>query len=195
MVVIRALPVLNQKPFVAMKTLNSRLQLALLNRRGGRNVVEKGFTLVELMIVIVIVAVLSSVALPNFLKQTDKAKATEAKTSIAAVLKQAQAGFIENGQAPSETEGCSAATPPVPTTGTIQDLYGAACDGIQKFNYSATNSGTAPNYDYEITALGNSNDGNLTGKTLLGCINMGTGVIKIQTNLDDTTYPDGTTSC
>ena len=50
-----------------MTTLNSRLQLALLNRKKGRNLLEKGFTLVELMIVIVIVGVLSAVALPNFL--------------------------------------------------------------------------------------------------------------------------------
>ena len=39
----------------AMTTLNSRLQLAMLNRKKGRNLLEKGFTLVELMIVIVIV--------------------------------------------------------------------------------------------------------------------------------------------
>ena len=38
-----------------MTTLNSKLQLALLNRKKRRNILEKGFTLVELMIVIVIV--------------------------------------------------------------------------------------------------------------------------------------------
>ena len=40
-----------------MTTLNNRLQLALLNRRNSKNVLEKGFTLVELMIVIVIVGI------------------------------------------------------------------------------------------------------------------------------------------
>ena len=70
-----------------MTTLNSRLQLTLLNRKKGRNLLEKGFTLVEPMIVIVIVGVLSAVALPQFLNQTGKAKLTEAKTLASSYVK------------------------------------------------------------------------------------------------------------
>ena len=69
-----------------MTSLNNRLQLALLNRKKGNNALEKGFTLVELMIVIVIVGILSAVALPNFLSQTDKARMTEARTQAKAFL-------------------------------------------------------------------------------------------------------------
>merc|ERR1712224_1087498 len=52
----------------------------------GRSLLEKGFTLVELMIVIVIVGVLSAVALPNFLNQTSKAKATECTTKGGTIM-------------------------------------------------------------------------------------------------------------
>ena len=70
-----------------MTSLNSKLQLALINHKKGRNLLEKGFTLVELMIVIVIVGVLSAVALPQFLNQTGKAKLTEAKTLASSYVK------------------------------------------------------------------------------------------------------------
>merc|ERR1711907_842383 len=77
---------INNQHLLTMTSLNSKLQLAVLNRKKGRNMLEKGFTLVELMIVIVIVGILSSVALPTFLSQRDKAKGTECVTKLGALL-------------------------------------------------------------------------------------------------------------
>jgi type IV pilus assembly protein PilA len=49
-----------------------------LNRKQD----DKGFTLVELLVVIIIIGILAAIALPNFLNQGAKAKQTEAKQNI-----------------------------------------------------------------------------------------------------------------
>ena len=57
---------------------------------------ENGFTMIELLIVIIIVGVLFGVALPSFMNQANKAKESEAKTYIGSMNKAHQAYFVEN---------------------------------------------------------------------------------------------------
>ena len=46
---------------------------------------KKGFTLIELMIVVAIIGILAAIAIPNFLNFRNKAKSAEAKSNLGAI--------------------------------------------------------------------------------------------------------------
>ena len=152
-----------------------RQALRLIKRlKHGQATPPNAFTLVELMVVVAIVGILSAIALPNFLTATDKAKATEAKSNIAATLKQAHALFLENGAAPQNTNT------------TMNETYGTPINGDTNFDYTEDDFDSTNNI-WTITATGNSNDSGLNGKELDGCVNFDTGVVDIQSQLDSST--------
>ena len=57
---------------------------------------SKGFSLIELMIVVAIIAILAAIAIPNFLKFSMKAKTSEATTNIAAIRTSEESYRSEN---------------------------------------------------------------------------------------------------
>merc|ERR1712224_326095 len=70
------------------------------------SLLQKGFTLVELLIVIVIIGVLSSIALPAFLSNRDKAEIAKAEAEAKALANKCVADVIA-GETSLPT-GCTA---------------------------------------------------------------------------------------
>ncbi len=58
---------------------------------------RKGFTLIELMIVVAIIGILAAIAIPNFLRFQLKAKSSEGKTNLAAIRTAEQSYYSEFG--------------------------------------------------------------------------------------------------
>jgi type IV pilus assembly protein PilA len=57
---------------------------------------KKGFTLIELMIVVAIIGILAAIAIPNFLKFQAKSKQSEAKANLGAIFTGQVSYFGEN---------------------------------------------------------------------------------------------------
>lgn len=77
--------------------MSSTLRLVILRlSRHQKTTSQKGFTLIELLVVIVIVGILSAMALPSFLRQSNKARQTEAETYVGAINRAQQAYHMEN---------------------------------------------------------------------------------------------------
>lgn len=69
--------------------------------KGGMSS-KKGFTLIELMIVVAIIGILSAIAIPNFLKFQARSRQSEAKQNLSAIYTAYQAYYATTNDYPRE---------------------------------------------------------------------------------------------
>lgn len=83
---------------------------------------QKGFTLIEILVVVVILGILAAVVVPNFLDKPDEAKVTKAKVDMKGIGEALAMFKLHNGFYPSTEQGLQALSVK-PTTGRIPDKF------------------------------------------------------------------------
>ena len=82
--------------------MNALRPLAARLRRAA------GFTLIELMVVLVIIGVLAALIVPNVLDRTDDARATAARTDVHNIMQALKLYKLDNLRFPSAEQGLGA---------------------------------------------------------------------------------------
>lgn len=75
-----------------------------------------GFTLIEIMIVVVILGILAAIVIPKILDRPDQARVTAAKADIAVIMQQLKLYRLDNTFYPSTDQGLQALTVKPATT-------------------------------------------------------------------------------
>ena len=124
------------------------------------NVIQKGFTLVELMIVVAIIGILASIALPNYTNYVKRGKAAEATSTLAQMRNAMERWYQDN-----PVSGYTGAPCTVPTD---VKYFSYACAIADRENYTITASPVAGqgmnNFQFTIDE-GNNKTSNFDGTT------------------------------
>jgi general secretion pathway protein G len=118
---------------------------------------DRGFTLIEIMVVVVILAVLGALVVPKILENVDKARVTRAQSDIRAIETALDLYRLDNFKYPTTEQGMEALVkPPVDPTITNYRVGGylkSVPNDPWNNPYLYQSPGT-DGADYDITSLG-----------------------------------------
>jgi type IV pilus assembly protein PilE len=117
-----------------------RLKLPCPRHLGGRS----GFTLIELMVTVAIIAILAAVAVPAYTDYVTRGKIPQATNNLAAMRVKMEQYFQDNREYPAS---CSAATVPKPDD---DDFTYSCSGGGDAFTVTATGKGGMSGFTYTI---------------------------------------------
>ncbi|MBP0944636.1 type II secretion system major pseudopilin GspG [Pseudomonas alliivorans] len=76
----------------------------VMQRPAGRRA-QAGFTLIEIMVVVVILGILAAIVVPKVLDRPDQARATAARQDIGGLMQALNLYRLDNGRYPNQNQG------------------------------------------------------------------------------------------
>ena len=111
---------------------------------------NSGFTLIEVMIVIVIISILAAIAVPNYIEYLTKSRITEAVSALSSMQVRMQQHFLDERTYVGACVASSVAPLPANTSN-----FTFTCSGLGAAAYQvdATGQGSMAGFQYRINML------------------------------------------
>jgi general secretion pathway protein G len=122
-----------------------------------------GFTLIELMVVLVIIGVLAALIVPNVLERADDARATAAKTDVNNLMQALKLYRLDNQRYPAAEQGLQALLVK-PTTGPIPSNWKSYLDKLPNDPWGRPYQYLNPGIKGEIDVMSFGADGQPGGE-------------------------------
>ena len=126
--------------------------------RGTRRDAEAGFTLLELLVVLGILALLAAIRYPQVLRYLGAARVETAKTQMSAIPTALELFALDNGGFPSQQAGLNALVQPPPGARSWRGPYLKKAEGLidpwgHPYQYRVPGRGSP----FELATLGRDN--------------------------------------